>query len=158
MISSRYGMMIKLALLLGLICTPDGYCYPPAPPIEEMPIWASYYDPALCYDENGRVIENINCDDSPDILATSVPTADYYGIAAACYEDWIGMTLVVYGIGERPCLDTGGAIKPTYRMVYDPERGFVTIWVIVVDFLEHHNAPPTWQYGLFYDWELKDGV
>lgn len=148
-------MIIKLAALLGLVCGVDVTCPPPMPPLGEMEIWASVYDPAHCYDENGRVIRNINCDSDPTVMATSLPVADYYGVAAACRPEWIGKTLIVEGIGERPCLDTGPAIVPTFRVVYDPDEGFVERWVIVVDFLEHHDRPPDWQYGLFDEWRIE---
>jgi len=148
-------VILKLAILLGFVCTAGGECTPPMPPIEEIPIWASIYDPELCYDEDGQVIANINCDGNPTMMATSLPVADYYGVAAACPSEWMGRTLVVEGIGERPCLDTGGAIRPTYRIVYDPMQGFVEMWVIIVDFLEHYDAPPDWQYELFEVWSLK---
>lgn len=122
-------------------------CPPPLPPLPELPLWMSWYDPAKCYDENGRVIENINCDENPRVMAggTAVSAA-MYGVAGACLPQWFGKRLVIRGIGERLCLDTGGAILPTYREIYHPKQGFVTMWIIPFDALEHYTAPPWWQY------------
>jgi len=136
------------------------YCPPTPPPLEEMTLWLSWYDPAECYDENGRVIENINCDEDPTVLAGGTAVADHlYGEVVACAADWpLGETAVtVPGIGSWLCLDRGGDIRPTYREIYHPERGFVTMWVLPIDVLHHADDPPWWQFLPIApeDWNLS---
>ena len=160
---------VLLAMLLALIAPPteakktaapgcwsDGRkdvivrvdeCPPEPPPLEEMTLWLSWYDPALCYDDDGNVIENINCDANPEAMAggTAV-SADLYGNVAACPLPWKLGESVVYvpGIGSWLCLDRGGDIRPTYREIYHPQQGFVTLWVLPIDVLYSHDAPPPW--------------
>ena len=122
-------------------------CPPPLPPLEEVPLWLSWYDPALCYDEAGNVIENINCNEDPSAMAggTAVTEA-MYGYAGACLPQWFDRQIWIEPIGLRHCLDTGGAVVPTWREIFYPGRGFVTLWVIPFDALEHYQEPPWWQY------------
>lgn len=122
-------------------------CPPPLPPLDELPLWLSWYDPALCYDAAGRVIENINCNEDPSTMAggTAVTEA-MYGYAGACLPQWFDRQIEIEHLGLRHCLDTGGAVVPTYREIFYPGRGFVTLWVIPFDALEHYQEPPWWQY------------
>ncbi|MCA9930206.1 MAG: hypothetical protein KC419_17105 [Anaerolineales bacterium] len=134
-------------------------CPPHLPSLDEFPLWLSWYDPALCYDAAGNIIENINCDVNPANMAggTAV-TSEMYGYAGACLPQWFDRHLMITGVGERQCLDTGGAIVPTYREIYHPQRGFITIWLIPFDALEHHARPPWWEYNLVEpsDWYLGE--
>lgn len=130
-----------------VMANPDE-CPPPLPPLEQVPLWMSWYDPAKCYDGYGRVIENINCDGNPRVMAggTAVTEA-MYGYAAACLPEWFDGRVWVKGIGEWHCLDVGGAVIPTYREVYHPILGFVVMWVLPLDVLHDHTQPdPWWQY------------
>lgn len=123
-------------------------CPPPLPAVAELPLWLSWYDPAKCYDEAGNVIENINCDSNPRVMAggTAVTPA-MYGYAAACVPQWFDDRVAVKGVGEWHCLDVGGAVIPTYREIFWPGRGFVTTWVLPIDVLYSHTQPePWWQY------------
>ena len=110
------------------------------PPVSEMPLFLSWYDPELCKPENGGVM--INCDSDPTRMAggTAV-TADMYGYAAACPAEWFDRVIMIPGVGERRCLDTGGAIKVTYRRTYT-SNGFVWGWCVYVDILHQHETPP----------------
>jgi hypothetical protein len=95
------------------------------PPIEEMPLFLSWYDPALCL--NGG--NPINCDADPSVMAggTAV-TDDMYGYAAACIPEWFDRTLTIPGIGTRHCLDTGGDVKIAFREVYTADGLFIRGW------------------------------
>lgn len=134
-------------------------CPPPLPPLEEIPLWLSWYDSALCYDENGNIIVNINCNEDPAHMAGGTPvTEEMYGYAGACLPQWFDRQIWIEPIGLRHCLDTGGAVMPTYREIFYPGRGFVTLWVIPFDALEHYQEPPWWQYLPIEPdgWELVD--
>ncbi|MCB1713584.1 MAG: hypothetical protein KDK05_00435 [Candidatus Competibacteraceae bacterium] len=122
-------------------------CPPPLPPLEALPLWLSWYDPALCW-ENGRVIENINCDADPTTMAGGTAVSpEMYGYAAACVPVWFDQTVRVKGIGAWHCLDVGGAVIPTYREIFDPQAGFITQWVLPIDILHDSTQPdPWWQY------------
>jgi len=132
-------------------------CPPPMPPLDEMTLWLSWYDPALCYDADGNVIENINCDASPETMAGGTAVSpEMYGYAAACLPGWFDQVVVIELIGQRHCLDTGGDVVPTYREIYHPRQGFITLWIIPIDVLAHHTNPPWWQYLPVEadDWEV----
>jgi len=122
------------------------------PPIEEMPLFLSWYDPALCDDNHGIMI---NCDSDPSTLAGGTAVTDeIYGVAAACIPEWFDMWLDIPGVGRRHCLDTGGAIQIVFRETYTGD-GFVWGWCVVVDLLEHHEEPPAWQYSLVEGWTIE---
>lgn len=134
-------------------------CPPAPPPLEDMTLWLSWYDPAECYDENGRVVVNINCDSDPSTLAGSLPvTADLYGQVCACTAQWpLGEAVVhVAGIGSWLCQDRGGDIRPTYREIYHPQLGFVTMWILPIDVLADYENPPVWQFEPIHpdDWHV----
>ena len=137
--------VLCLALMMPGIPTP--------PPVEQMPLFLSWYDPALCHDDNGGIL--INCDSDPSVMAggTAV-TDDMYGYAAACIPEWFDRVLTIPGVGQRHCLDTGGAVQITYRETYTG-AGFVWGWVVVVDVLAHYEQPPPWQYSLVYGWSIE---
>lgn len=123
------------------------------PPIEEMPLFLSWYDPALCQPENGGIMTN--CDSNPAGLAggTAV-TDDIYGKVAACLPGWFDRWITIDGIGRFHCLDTGGAVQVVYRETYTPQ-GFMWGWCVILDVLWHYEEPPGWQYSLVYDWRLE---
>ena len=77
-----------------------------------MSVWLSRricaYDPAWCRDIP------TNCDEDTD-LGSGLPYEDYYDIAAACPVDWYFHVVTVEGVGSWECLDTGSALRPTYR-------------------------------------------
>lgn len=147
----------KKTAVMEQVCWADGRtdilvladeCPPPLPPLEALPLWLSWYDPAKCYDATGRVIEDINCDSDPTVMAggTAVTPA-MYGDSAACLPKWFDRRVRVKGIGDWHCLDTGGDIIPTYREIYHPTLGFVTLWLIPIDVLHDYTQPePWWAY------------
>ena len=166
MLQLPHPLIILIALLLApappdkkaaTACWSDGRadvlimadgCPPPLPETAEMVLWLSWFDPAKCYDEDGRVIENINCDSDPTVMAggTAVTSA-MYGYAAACLPEWFDGRVRVVGVGDWHCLDVGGAVIPTYREIFWPGRGFVTLWLIPIDVLHDYTQPaPWWQY------------
>ena len=116
-------------------------CIPPRPPLRDIPILTTYYDPAL---------GSINCNHDCNSLAL-VPMADsLYGVAAACPAELVGVdwTAVIYhpAIGERPCLDRGGSVVVEYNQ-------HLQKWVIRVDLLETGPHPSNW--SLLYDWSMR---
>ncbi len=109
-------------LVIGIV---GQFCYSDANPIgecvemnhnqhicvvapEELSIRLSAYDPAWC--------EQIptNCD-GDTFLATGAPYEPYYLIGAACPLEWLNRTVTIAGMGSWLCVDTGGAIRPTFR-------------------------------------------
>lgn len=102
-------------------------------PRQEKPLKISWYDPAL---------GGINCDSDCTTMASGVKvTPDRYGRTAACIRPWLGKTVVIAGLGEFECLDTGGAIveHSTY------------IWIDIM--ATRDTAPQFGQY--IYNWSLK---
>lgn len=128
------------------------------PHTDTLPILVSWYDPALCYDEGGNVIKNINCDDDPTQLATMPMDERLYGRVAACHADWtkrFHTTVVILpGIGRFWCVDRGGRIEPTCRDLYDPNRGWYYGCVNLIDILWDSTrwGEPAWQFTLVDDW------
>lgn len=101
------------------------------------PLRASHYDPSLCYDANGRVIANTNCDSDPTTMASGDATFSWTGgkngiLASACANrpdlGWtIGSasqgtagTRFTAGGSIYECRDTGGWIKCYDPGDYDP--------------------------------------
>lgn len=108
--------------------------------LEELPIWASYYNPALC-DESP-----INCfEDTGEFLGDGTPVADGYGRYMACPMGMYGMELDIEDIGVWQCRDHGGMVTPRYGEVYTAD-GFVTGWHLIGDFLL--EAPEWWTYTM----------
>lgn len=69
------------------------------------PLKISWYDPAL---------GGVNCDHDCTTMASGVRvTPDRYGRTAACIRSWTAArrVVVIPGIGEFECLDTGGKIQ-----------------------------------------------
>lgn len=100
----------------------------------DKPLKISWYDPLL---------GGINCDSDCTTMASGVKvTEDRYGNTAACLREWIGQTVVIPGIGEFKCLDTGGAIieHPDY---------------IYIDLLLHEPLPNAPWGTMIYDWSLE---
>lgn len=130
-------VLCDLAIVLATAAT----C-PPA--LHDMPILITYYDPATCY-VDGQVVPNGNCNSDPAHFADATPVLpESYGRVAACIPAWLGVTVVIDGIGSWRCRDAGTAVQVTWR------RGQ---WVIVVDVLAHEE--PYYNYWLFEDWELR---
>lgn len=131
--------MPLMAAVNGVDCT-----VPSEPP----PILVTYYDVAFCYDEGGNVIENINCDSDPGHFADGTAVLpESYGRVAACIPEWLGRTVVIEGVGEWLCRDTGGAIEVVWNDYYEQV-------VIHVDVLAH--SPPSYNYWLFSEWHLSN--
>ncbi len=100
--------------------------------MENKPLKISWYDPEL---------GGINCAHPCDTMASGVKvTPERYGRTAACVPEWMGRTVVIPGLGEFECLDTGGAIveHPTF------------IWI---DLLMHQ--PPAEAGQLVSEWYLR---
>lgn len=100
-------------------------------PAEELPLRASWYDPAL---------GPPNCLPPCSQLGDGTAVSDAYGWAMACPMGWYGRWLDVQHAGRWQCRDHGGAIRPTYGRAYTND-GFVTGWWITVDFLTHEPPP-----------------
>lgn len=112
-------------------------------PHDALSIRLSAYDPSWCD------VYPTNCYEGNTSLATGLHYADYYGIAAACPIEWLHKTVTVDGVLSRVCLDTGGAIEPTYR------NGE---WFIVIDVLYHFEDDPkhgeSWPWWALQNYEL----
>jgi hypothetical protein len=139
--------IITLCSIIGLQI--DG-CIPPQPPIREMDLLLTWYDPAL---------GGISCDDDCTNLSL-VPMTDFlYGRAAACPAELVGLdyTAVIYhpAIGERYCLDRGTAVIVEYGLF-----GGRWQWVIRLDLLESSPHPLNWHLlsGWDYEWVQVAGV
>lgn len=138
--------------VVGLLYS--SFCFEGAPPIgicnkvddhmayctvdfQELPIKASWYDPA----QGG-----INCYlDTCDHLGDGTLVTDAYGWAMACPLGMYGLTLDIEHAGQWQCRDHGGAVNVRYGEVYTSD-GWVTEWHIVGDFLL--QAPEWWTYDL----------
>lgn len=122
------------------VCEP-----PPIPPLEAMPIYASWYNPAW---------GGINCDHDCTQLAIAPMRDEWYGRVAACPPGFTtrGWTTEFHiaGLGSFLCLDRGGAIKITYRTVYTRD-GFQDLWVIVLDFMVEETPP--FAAEIFWNWQ-----
>lgn len=130
-----------------LVRVDDDTCPPPMPPLEQMTLWLSWYDPAKCYDENGNVIKNINCDENPREMAAGMAVEGAYGQVCACIPQWdIEDVVHVEGIGSWTCQDRGGDVRPTYRRIYHPKFGFVYMWILPIDVLADYENPPAWEF------------
>jgi hypothetical protein len=105
--------------------------------MEDLPLWTSYYDPAL---------GGINClNDTCEHLGDGTPVKDGYGRYMACPPGMYGLELEIEDIGIWQCRDHGGMVVPRYSRVYTPD-GFVTGWHLIADFLL--TAPEWWTYTL----------
>jgi hypothetical protein len=137
--------------IIGTWCydnaAPIGDCYPlPTGTLcfvaaEELPIRASWYDPAL---------GGINCMEPCDLLGDGTAVAEAYGWAASCPNGWYGRWLDVEYAGRWQCRDHGGAIVPTWGEAFVSGVGTGWHWWITVDFLAHEQ--PSWAY-LLLDWQ-----
>lgn len=123
--------------------------------LQSLPVYASVYDPMECYDDEGEVIENINCDSDPRHVAAMIPVEEAYDLVIACPQYMFGYVLYFDGIGTRLCWDTGGNIKVQYREVYTSRYGYITTHFLVLDFLEQRPYP-SWAYETFWpdQWEI----
>lgn len=130
---------------------PVSDCIPPRPSIRELPLLVTWYNPAM---------GGLNCDGDCSHLSLAPMHPAFYGRAAACPAEFVGLdfTAVVShpAIGERACLDRGGAVVVEYR--YVPGVGW--LWLAVVDLLEHGPHPTNWQllYGWRMEWRETAGV
>lgn len=153
-------MNICLAIIsiLGVYCAVDaepiGDCLTIEPGLlfctvdpDELPIRASWYDPARC--ERGELI---NCDSDPRFVADMTPAEEGYGRFMACPLGWYWQWIDFGWAGSWQCRDHGGDIHPTWGRVYTAE-GFVWAWFIVVDFMTKDEPP--WAY-LLLDWSFID--
>lgn len=131
------------------ICTavigghPPADCIPPRPPIREMNLLITQYDPA---------IGGINCDSDCSHLSL-VPMSDsLYGVAAACPAELVGLdfTAVIShpDIGTRYCLDRGSAVIVEYGLF-----GGRWQYVVRVDLLE--SGPHPLNYHLLSGWWME---
>ena len=115
--------------------------------INELSIVTTWYDPAQCYDEDGNVIDNINCNGDPGHFADGTPVLESsYGTVAACISDWLGATLIIEGLGVFRCRDTGGSIHVEFDEYYEQ-------YVIHVDILAHETIDQN--YWLWSDWSIE---
>lgn len=133
-----------LAVCTLAIFGPVDDCVPERPPLREMPLLITWYDPAL---------RGWNCDDDCSHLSL-VPMSDsLYGVAAACPLELLGYieTAVIYHpeIGTRYCLDTGGAVVVEYGLF-----GGRWQWVVRLDLLESEPHPLNYYLltGWGYEW------
>lgn len=132
--------------LLGILTTcslvgSPSDCIPPMPPLSEMPLLTTWYDPAL---------GGINCGGSCSHMALAPVTEAMYGYAAACPAALVGVdfTAVIShpAIGERACLDRGGAVIVEYSQA-------LQTWIIRVDLLETGAHSSNWT--LLYGWSVR---
>lgn len=139
--------------IIGMFCfqdaAPVGRCFYTPPdnaycviPAQELPLRASWYDPAL---------GGVNCMDPCHLLGDGTHVDNAYGWALSCPDGWYGRWLDVQHAGSHLCLDSGGAIHPTYGRTYTNE-GFVECWWITVDFLA--KEPPPYAYMLL-EWAAR---
>jgi hypothetical protein len=116
-------------------------CIPERPPLSEMPLLTTYYDPAL---------GGVNCGGSCDNLALGAMSDALYGVGMACPAELVGLDVTAVishpAIGERPCLDRGGMVIVEYN------QG-LQMWVIRIDLLETGPHPSNWI--LLYDWSVR---
>jgi hypothetical protein len=147
--------MLVQTLCLLVIGIFGGYCYNVPPDYdspgncldficvveaEELPIRASWYDPALYNPETGE--GKINCQEPCYLLGDGSPVDENYGYAIACPPGWTQQEIYFPGLNQtRKCKDSGPAIVPTCMEVYTPREGFVFKCFITVDFLEHEQPP-----------------
>lgn len=134
--------------IIGIFChadaTPIGDCFVLPSlmptvcvvPAQELPLRASWYDPAL---------GGINCMEPCTQLGDGTAVSEAYGWALSCPAGWYGRWLEIKHAGRWQCRDHGGAILPTYGRTYTG-AGFVTGWWITVDFLV--RQPPPYAYML----------
>ena len=126
---------------------------PHLPATGNIPIRASYYtlEPIAGLSD----ADNVNCDDDCSHLALVRFDPAFYGRVAACPQAWLGLDktarLTVAGLGSVYCLDTGPAIKLTYREVSG--YGKKPQWVYEVDFL--CRTEPEFHGTLFGSWEIE---
>lgn len=129
--------IMLLTLFANLVLVAFETAWPCPPPITEMPILVTWYDPAL---------GGINCDEDCTTFADgTLVTPDDYGRVGACIPEWLGASITIADLGTFECRDTGPSIVIAYNEYY---RG----WVIHVDIL--HDKPPEWNYQL-YNWQLN---
>lgn len=123
-----------------LLAGPHDVC---VPPVEELPVLVTYYDPLTCITPDGTIEVNINCDSDPTRFAdgTAVSSANY-GNTAACIPEWLGREITLEGVGTVTCRDTGGSIAVVYNDYYGR-------WVIHVDMMLPEE--PSFNYWLV-DW------
>lgn len=131
----------------------------------QYPLRPSYYDPSLCYDANGRVIANTNCDSDPTTMASGDKVADWVGgrngiYASSCPRrpdmGWQHGTQFTMAGNVYECRDTGGWINCYQPGDYDPAlkatAEFAYCWV---DVLGEPVAP---YGGLITDWSFGTAV
>ena len=100
----------------------------------DKPLKISWYDPLL---------GGINCDHDCTTMASGVKvTEDRYGNTAACLREWMGAYVVIPGLGEFQCLDTGGAIVEHPTFIY-------------IDLLLHEPLPNAPFGTMIYEWGLE---
>lgn len=129
--------------------------------VEDIMLWAQYYDPALCEFEEYQM----NCDSDPHHLADGTPTEECYDVCMACPDGWqpkLGGSvggfrpgrIFNFGteIGAWQCRDRGGGIRLTYGRKY---IGCHWVgWYIPLDFLLDYTQPrPDWiNHPIPYDY------
>lgn len=124
-----------------LLAGPNDVCIPP---LEELPVLVTYYDPLTCINPNGTIEVNINCDSDPTSFADGTAvSALNYGNTAACIPEWLGREVTLVGLGTYTCHDTGGSITVAYNEYYEQ-------WVIHMDIML--AAEPEYNYWL-YTWQ-----
>lgn len=129
--------MILAFLLSPLVSLVLGNAAPCPPPITQMPVLVTWYDPAL---------GGVNCDSDCTTYADgTLVTPDDYGQVSACIPEWLGASITIDGLGSFMCRDTGASIGVDYNVYYEG-------WVIYVDIL--HEEPPDWNYQL-REWQLN---
>lgn len=123
----------------------------PTPPAN-VPIRASYYTLEPVAGLNDAT--NVNCDDDCSHMALVRFDPAFYGRAAACPVEWLGLhktaRLTINGLGVVHCLDAGTAIKLTYRKVSG--YGDEPLWVYEVDFL--CRTEPVFHGRLYEEWQI----
>lgn len=174
--------------IVGSFCydnaTPVGDCVPAAVANvvnciarpQDFKILPSAYDPAFCLPEIvGDEHEPINCQGDPMYTGAGAYVPDWYSnkpclpggmCGAACPAGWNWRQVTIDNVGTFRCIDSGGGIKPGYKLVtqvvYDPVllvyRAFMSYqWVITVDVLYpvYTLGWPGYSLQTYDNWSVK---
>lgn len=130
----------------------------------------SYYSPSLCYNENGEVIQNINCDSNPaNAFAGTINEMWYEGAGGywiiACDLSMINVntrmtTYIHVPAHDRTyvCLDGGGGIKNGKILLINNRLQYIDHFDLLVDWRDleengraYYNLNTTFSYSKWWD-------
>ncbi len=117
-------MNLTLALVNGIDCT--NVPYSPPPPLDELAVFVTVYDTALCDVDTSCLQGN-----GDGYFASMAPVNEsWYGRMAACPPQLFGATIHMLDM-ELFCGDTFGVLngRPVETLSYDPDIG----WYMRVD-------------------------